>query len=360
MKAAILTGIRKIQVKDVPKPSIRADTDVLLRVSAVGICGSDLQYYSAGRIGGDVVRYPFIIGHECVAEVEETGKNSRRVQPGDRVVVDPAVYCGSCDQCRGGRPHTCLNLRFLGCPGQLDGSLAEFIVMPESQCYLLEEDTDMKRGILAEPLSIGIYAVRLLGSLPVSSIAILGSGPIGLSVALAAGDRGVRKIYMTDKIDSRLEASRRAGSIWTGNPERKDIVKDILAAEPWGLDAVFECCGDQDALYQAVELLKPGGTLMIVGIPETDRIAFDPHRIRRKEITVQNVRRQNDAIPAAIDLIGRKKASLDFLVTHSFPLEKAQEAFDLVENYRDGVIKAIISMDQFPADKPGGKISAFS
>jgi len=342
MKAALLTDIRKIEVRDVPEPSIQKETDVLLRVTAVGICGSDLQYYSTGRIGSDVVQFPFIIGHECVAEVEQVGKEVKKVNPGDRVVVDPAVSCGTCDQCRQNRPNTCRNLLFLGCPGQLEGSLAEFVVMPESNCYRLEEGIKTKWGILAEPLSIGVYAIQLLGKSPISSIAILGAGPIGLSVGLAATDIGIQKIYMTDKIDDRLEASRKAGATWTGNPDRLDIAEKIRETEPSGLDAVFECCGDQEALDQAVELLKPGGKLMIVGIPETDRVTFDAHRLRRKEITIQNVRRQNDCIPAAIDLIVRKKSDLDFMVTHSFRLEETQKAFDLVENYQDGVIKATI------------------
>jgi L-iditol 2-dehydrogenase len=342
MKAAFLTDIRKIEVRDAPEPSIQKDTDVLLRVAAVGICGSDLQYYSTGRIGSDVVHFPFIIGHECVADVQEMGKDVQKIKAGNRVVVDPAVSCGICDQCTGGRPNTCRNLRFLGCPQQLDGSLAEFIVMPESNCYLLDEGIDAKMGILVEPLSIGIYSLRLLGDFSASAIAILGAGPIGLSVGLAAADIGIPKIHMTDKIENRLEAAQKAGAAWTGNPDRSDIVTKILEIEPSGLDAVFECCGDQDALDQAVELLKPGGRLLIVGIPEADLVTFDVHKLRRKEITVHNVRRQNGCIPAAIDLIRRKITDLEFMVTHSFCLEDTQKAFDLVENYRDGVIKAII------------------
>lgn len=342
MKAAFLTDIRRIEVRDVPKPSIQTDTEVLLRVAGVGICGSDLQYYSTGRIGSDVVPFPFTIGHECVAEVQETGRDVQKIKPGDRVVVDPAVSCGTCDQCLDGRPNTCRNLRFLGCPQQLEGSLAEFIVLPESNCYLLEESIQTKMGILVEPLSIGIYSIRMLGDFSASDVAILGAGPIGLSVGLAAADIGIPKIHMTDKIDARLEAARKAGAAWTGNPDRSDIVANILEIEPAGLDAVFECCGDQEALDQAVELLKPGGRLLIVGIPEGDLVSFDVHKLRRKEITMHNVRRQNGCIPAAIDLLSRKTANFEFMVTHSFRLEDTQEAFDLVKNYRDGVIKAII------------------
>ena len=342
MKAAVLTDIRKIEMRDVPKPSILTDKDILLRVAAVGICGSDLQYYSAGRIGSDAVQFPFIMGHECVAEVKDVGKDAKKVKVGDHVVVDPAVTCGMCDQCLQGRSNTCRNLRFLGCPEQMEGSLAEFIVLPESNCYSLAEVIDKKLAILAEPLSIGIYAISLLGNSAVSSIAILGAGPIGLSVGLAAQDAGIKKNYITDKIGNRLAASRNAGAVWTGNPDLEDIVEKIMAIEPSGLDAVFECCGDQAALDQAVRLLRPGGKLMIVGIPETDRVTFDAHRLRRKEIIIQNVRRQNGCLPAAIDFIARKKSELDFMVTPAFPLERIQEAFDLVENYRDGVIKAII------------------
>jgi L-iditol 2-dehydrogenase len=337
-----LTSIRKTEVREAPEPQIENKTDVLLRVRAVGVCGSDIQYFSTGRIGKDVIQYPFIAGHECVAEVEEVGGEVKRFKPGDQVAIDPALTCGKCDQCLRGRPNTCRNLRFMGCPGQREGCLVEFIVMPESNCFPLEKNMKIERTILAEPLSIGIYSIRSLGTFQAATAGILGSGPIGLSVALAARDIGIPALYMTDKIDARLEAARKAGAIWTGNPDRSDVVKEIEALEPGGLDAVFECCGDQDALDQAVELLRPGGKLLIVGIPKTDRISFDAHKLRRKEISIQNVRRQKGCIPAAIDLIKKLNAELDFMVTHIFDLEETQKAFHLVKQYEDGVIKAII------------------
>jgi L-iditol 2-dehydrogenase len=342
MKAAALTGMRKIEVREVPAPRIENETDVLLSVSAVGLCGSDIQYYSTGRIGKVVVQYPFIVGHECVAEVEDVGSKVTGVKPGDRVAIDPAVTCGECDQCLQGRPNTCRNLRFMGYPGQMEGCLTEFILMPESNCFPVEKNMNTERSILAEPLSVGIYSIHSLGSFQASAAAILGSGPIGLSVALAARDHGIPALYMTDKINARLEAARKAGAIWTGNPDRSDIVKEIENLEARGLDTVFECCGDQDACDQAVELLRPGGKLLIVGIPETDRISFDAHKLRRKEINIQNVRRQKGCIPAAIDLIKKLNADVDFMVTHIFSLEETQKAFELVEHYEDGVIKAVI------------------
>ncbi len=344
MKCAVLTGIRKIEVREVPEPQIRKDTDVLLKTGVVGLCGSDMHYYLAQRIGNQVVQYPLTPGHECAAVVNKVGSEVKRIKPGDRVVIDPAVSCGKCDQCLRGRPNTCLNLLFLGFPGQLPGCLSEFIVMPEENCYPIEEPMSLRQAALVEPLSIGVYSVKLLDNLNAETIGILGSGPMGLSVLLAARVAGIPLVYVTDKIDERLRVARNVGADWAGNPDKSDIVTDIQKQEPSLLDAVFECCGDQEAIDQAIELLKPGGKLMILGIPLTERISFDISKLRRKEICIQNVRRQNNCTQVAIDLIKNRQVEVDFMATHFFNLEETKEAFELVSGYRDGVIKAMIQL----------------
>lgn len=343
MKAAVLTGIRKIEIREVPKPPLVKNADVLLRVGATGLCGSDIHYYKEGRIGDQMVKFPFTVGHECAGIVEKVGSAVTRLKPGDRVAVDPAVVCGACDQCLSGRPNTCRKLLYLGTPGQLPGSLCELLVMPESNCFPLAENMTLAEGVLVEPLSIGIHSFRLVEGFHPKKIAILGSGPIGLSVLLMARIYGVKKIYATDKIEERVLAARKAGAHWSGNPDREDIVAEIRGHEPDLLDAVYECCGDQSALDQAVELLKPGGRLMILGIPEEDRVSFDAHRIRRKEISIHNVRRQRNCIPEAIDLIASRKADVRFMATHEFKLKETAKAFDIVAGYREGVIKAMIT-----------------
>lgn len=342
MKAAILTGIRNVEICEVPAPQLRNETDVLLKVAVVGLCGSDIHYYLEERIGSQAVQYPFAVGHECAAVVEKVGSAVRRVKPEDRVAIDPAVSCGKCDQCLRGRPNTCRNLLFLGYPGQLQGCLSEFIVMSEENCYPIDEKMTLTQGALAEPLSIGVYAVKLLDNFKEKTIGILGSGPIGLSVLLAARVAGVPFVYVTDKIDERLKAARNVGADWIGNPDKSDIVSDIQKKEPSLLDAVFECCGDQDAIDQAIELLKPGGKLMILGIPMVERISFDISKLRRKEISIQNVRRQTNCIHTAIDLIKNREVDMDFMATHYFSLEETKDAFELVSGYHDGVIKAMV------------------
>jgi L-iditol 2-dehydrogenase len=345
VKSVVLTGIRKIEMRDKPAPQLRDDTDVLLKIKAVGICGSDIHYYSTGRIGDQIIKFPFTIGHECAAVVEKVGSSVTHVRPGDRVAIEPAISCGKCDQCKNGRRHTCRNLRFLGCPGELEGCLSEYIIMPEENCYKIKDSMTFIQGALTEPLSIGVYSATFLDNPKEKTIGILGSGPIGLCVLLASRVTGVKKIYMTDKIEDRLIAAERAGANWVGNPDLTDITREIKKMEPDQLDAVFECCGDQKALDQAVDLLKPGGKLIIVGIPESNEVSFDISKIRRKEITINNVRRQNKCTQKAIDLITCRKINVDFMATHNFKIEDTALAFEIVEGYRDGVIKATISFD---------------
>jgi L-iditol 2-dehydrogenase len=342
MKTAFLTGLRQMEIREAPEPKLTGPRDVLLRIDTVGVCGSDVHYYATGRIGSLVVEYPFVVGHECAGTVLEVGAEVTDVSVGQRVAVDPLVTCGQCDQCRAGRTHTCRHQRFLGCPGQLPGSLCEYLVMPAECCYALPDSMSLAQAVMVEPFSIGLYAQRMARARPGAKIAILGSGPIGLSVLLALRAAGEYTIYATDLIRERLEVARRCGADGVGNPRREDIVAAFSQLEPLGMDLVFECAGQQETLDQGVELLKPGGRLLMVGIPEVERVGFSIHTLRRKELRLENVRRQNQCMAPAIELIARGAVDVDQLVTHHFPLAETQAAFDLVAGYHDGVVKALI------------------
>jgi len=344
MKAVVLTGISQVELRDMPQPDIQKDTDVLLKIERVGICGSDVHYYEAGRIGSQIVEYPYIIGHECSATVKAVGNSVTRVKVGDEVAVDPAVSCHNCVQCRMGRENTCYNLRFLGTPGQLGGCLCEYIVMPQECCYPTHSRINLEQAALCEPLSIAVYSV-IQAKLPESAdIAIFGSGPIGLSTFVSAKAENVSSCYMTDKIEERIEAAEKAGATWVGNPDRQDIVKEILERQPDGVDVVFECAGQQETIDEGVDVLRPGGTLILTGIPRLERISLAIDRIRRKEIKIINIRRQNQCIQPAVDLIASGKVNVDFMITHHFSVDQAKEAFDLAAGYHDGVIKAMITL----------------
>lgn len=342
MKAMVLTGFRQIKITDRKAPVIANPDEVLIKMTSVGVCGSDVHYYRNGRIGSQVVEYPFTVGHEGAGIIEAVGPAVHSLKPGDRVAIDPAMPCHECDQCKKKRFHTCRKLKFLGCPGQAEGCLAEYLVMPAGSCIRIPDNMTLDQAALSEPLAIGMYAVHLAGEMRGKKVGILGSGPIGISVMLAAKAEGCSVVYMTDKIEPRLHLARQMGAGWTGNPDKIDIVDEIKKSEPFNLDIVFECCGQQEAADQAVKLLCPGGKLMVVGIPTFDRWSYDVDDTRRREITIQNVRRQNEMAEKTIEYIASGRIIPDKMQTHDFSFSQVAEAFELVDAYRDGVMKAMI------------------
>jgi L-iditol 2-dehydrogenase len=346
MKAMMLTGIRKIELMDIPEPQVMNPDDVKIKMTVMGICGSDIHYYTQGQIGSQKVQYPFTVGHEGAGVVTEVGSSVKKVRPGDHIAIEPAMPCWKCDQCLSGRQHTCRNLKFLGCPGQAEGCLMEYIVMPEASCFPLRGNLTPDHGAISEPFAIGVYAVKKSDANKGQNIGIFGYGPIGMSVMLASKVIGMNHIHVTDKIEERLDIARKEGASVTGNPLKENIIDKIQHIEPQGLDIAFECCGKQEAFDQAVELLKPGGKLVVVGIPEFDRWSMNVETTRRREISLQFIRRQVDCVEKALEMMGDESVNINNMVTHRFPFERSMNAFDLVTDYRDGVMKAMIDFKQ--------------
>ncbi|MDD5011336.1 MAG: zinc-binding dehydrogenase, partial [Phycisphaerae bacterium] len=270
------------------------------------------------------------------------GKAVKNVKVGDKVVVEPAVWCHKCDQCKMGRENTCRNLQFLGTPGQGDGCLCEYMVMPEQSCLPVDDKLTLVQAALCEPFTIGLYSAKQGLSQNYNSIAILGSGPIGLSCMTAAKILGAKKIYMTDKLDYRLAVAKKHGADWVGNPDKSDIVEQVNKLEPLGVDVVYECAGQQSTIDEGIKILRPGGKIVLVGIPRENRISISIDQTRRKEITIVNIRRQNRSTEESIKLLADKKVNVDFMVTHTFPFKDATKAFELASGYKDGIIKAMI------------------
>ncbi|MCX7009441.1 MAG: alcohol dehydrogenase catalytic domain-containing protein [Kiritimatiellaeota bacterium] len=344
MKAVLLTAKKVLEVREVPTPAAPKGHGVLLAIESVGVCGSDIHYYHDGRVGDQIITFPFAIGHECSATVLAVGPDAKRVKVGDRVAVEPAISCGVCDQCRAHRRHTCRKLLFLGCPGQLEGCLREQLVMPDENCFPLAPKTTLDQGALVEPLSISVYAASLGAPQRGQSVAVLGAGPIGLGVLMVLRQLGLENIYVSEPLEYRRQHAKNFGARHTFDSFTGDIADAWQQAEPLGFDVVYECCGQQTAIDDALHVLKPGGTLVLVGIPTVNRISLAMDYARRKEITLRNVRRQNDSVVPALKYIESGAIPMHKLQTHVFPVAQAAEAFDLVANYRDGVIKAMIRL----------------
>jgi L-iditol 2-dehydrogenase len=346
VKTLVLTGIRKIEMIDRPQPQIMNPDDVLIRIKSVGVCGSDVHYFTEGKIGTQVVEFPFALGHECSGIVVATGFSAKRVKVGDLVAIDPSVHCGTCDQCLSGRPHTCRNNRFLGCPGQLEGCLSEYIVMPEFTCFTLNEKFSATIGALIEPLTIGTYSVEMAKTdLTGKTIGIFGAGPIGLSVLMVLKTISTGAVFCFEPLDFRRKMAENLGADYSFNPLEVSAYESTMEIEPLLLDVVFECSGQQKAVDDAIKIVKPGGKLVLVGIPPEAKFTFDMDLMRRKEIAIQNIRRQNHCVEKAIQLIANG-LPVGQMVTHHFPPEGTQQAFDLVSKYQDGVIKAMIDFTE--------------
>lgn len=346
MRAAQLTGIRKLAINAIPDPAIVHAGEVLVRVKAIGICGSDVHNYVEGGIGARKLVYPFIPGHEASGEVVAVADDVSSVAPGDRVMIEPAMHCGTCDQCQAGRFNTCRHIQFLSSAGELQGCMCEYVVVPAPNCFRIPDGMSYEEASVAEPLSIAIYSVRQSIVLsPETPVAILGAGPIGLCTLLAARQAGAERVYVTDRIPERLQMARQLGACVTGSPDDPGLETRMHEAEPLDFPVVFECCGQQDALDQAIRLLRPGGKLVITGIPEGSRISLCIDLLRRNELTVYNVRRQNQCVDPALEMIASGKIDIKPLITHRVPLEQAGQAFDTVAAYADGVIKAMIVND---------------
>jgi L-iditol 2-dehydrogenase len=346
MKAARLTGLRELVIDEIASPEIENAGDVLVRVCAVGICGSDVHNYVEGGTGSRKVVYPFIPGHEAAGEVLEVGRSVTKVKPGDRIMIEPAFFCGECDQCLAGRFNTCRKIMFLSSAAELQGCMCEKIVIPEQNCFVINDRLSFAEATLAEPLSIALHSVKTLGCMKAGSdVGILGCGPVGLCTQLAAIAEGAGAVYVSDPIKHRYELAGELGAAWSGSPEQSDVVQNIMSRSPLGLDIVFECSGSPAALDQAVDLLKPGGTLVITGIPVASRISMSIDLLRRKEITIRNVRRQNRMEAAALELLASQSHTFAKLITHRFPLAEAQDAFELAASYANGVVKAMVMLD---------------
>ena len=343
MKAARLYGPRDLRVEDVPRPEPQAG-DLLIRVCAVGICGSDVHYYEDGGIGENRVTEAHELGHEFAGVVAALGPGVEGPPVGTRVAVEPAIHCGTCEFCLEGNPNLCPHILFVSTP-PTRGSLVEYIAHPAALVFPLPEDIDFADGAMLEPLGVAIHTVNLAKLRPGDTAAVLGSGPIGLLTIQMARLGGVRRVYATDLIPERLAMAQRMGAdevLHAGEADPVAWVEELTGGR--GVDVVFEAAWAAETVAQATAMAKPGGRVVIAGIPSEDILSFPASEARRKGLTIKLVRRMKHTYPRSIALVQQGLMDVRSLITHRFPLTEAREAFELAAARADGVVKALVEM----------------
>lgn len=329
-----------LQFHDEPVPEPGAD-EVLIRVGSVGICASDVHYYKEGRIGDQVVESPIILGHEFSGTVAKVGANVKTLVEGARVAVDPAWPCGECAICKEGYTNLCPKVRFFGTP-PIDGALREYLAWPAELCVQVSDETSLDEAAMIEPLAVGVYGVDLAEMAGGETVAVLGVGAIGLSVLQAARVAGAGKIIVSEPIAERRELAGKLGADVVIDPRAVDSTKAIIDETGVGVEIAFECAGMPDAVWQTVEVVKPKGRVVIVGIPEKDEYAFGASLCRRKELNVQFVRRSRDTSERSVEMVERGLIDVRSYATHHFPLDRAGEAIELAAKKTDGVVRAVV------------------
>ncbi|ETK37214.1 zinc-binding dehydrogenase [Microbispora sp. ATCC PTA-5024] len=318
MTAARLHGVQDLRLHHEPTP-VPGPGESLVRVTAVGLCGSDLHWYTEGGIGDATLRRPLVVGHEF-AGVIEGGPRA-----GTRVAVDPAIPCGVCATCRTGWHNLCPDVRFAG-HGMLDGALRELMAWPDDLLHPLPDALSDADGAMLEPLGVALHAADL-GHLKLGApVAVIGCGPIGLLLVQLARLAGASTVVAVDPLPHRREAALRLGAdhaLTPGNATPE--VWEELAGP--GAEVAFEAAGNDDAVLTSLAAARPGGRVVLAGIPDDDRTSFPASLARRKGLTLALVRRMNATYPRAARLVESGRIDVSSLVTERFPLSRAEQAF---------------------------------
>ncbi len=326
MRAARLHGPRDVRVHDEDRPIPRPG-EALVRVEAVGLCGSDLHWFEEGGIGGTRITRPIVPGHEMAGRTED----------GRLVAIEPAIPCGRCSLCAEGHPNLCPTIRFSG-HGDQDGSMREWMVWPSDNLIALPEGFTATDGAMLEPLGVAIHTVDLAHLRPGSSVGVFGAGPIGLFCLQVAKAAGASRLVATDLASRphRLEAAGALGAGAFPAEEGREVNAIREAVGGYGLDVAIEAAGAQGAVDAAVEAVRPGGRVVLAGIPGEERTSVRASSARRKGLTIVFVRRMKHTYPRAIALAAAGRVNLREMVTHRFTLAEAARAFE-VAALREGV-----------------------
>ena len=330
MKAAVLTKKMEMEIRELPIPS-PLENEVIVNVKACGICGTD-QHIFHGQPGSASVEYPIVLGHELSGEVVNIGKKVTKFKIGDRVSIDPNIYCGECEYCRGNRQHLCENLQAIGVTR--DGGMGEYCAVPSVNCYIIPDEISFEEGAMIEPLGCVLHGLSQINIWPGASVLIVGGGYIGLMMLQMAKIYGAFPIVVSEP-----DITKHKLAIQLGGDEV--ITPDQLTQNTKGFDIVIECVGRKESMEQAVKMAKKGGNILLFGVAAPDmKIELSPFDIFSKELNIKGSFINPHTHDHAISLVQQGKIQIKPLLSHSFRLEDIPT---IMNDYRKmNVMKGII------------------
>lgn len=317
MRANILKGIGDVSVQEVPRPQLEPD-QVLVRVAAVGVCGSDVHYFHEGRIGSFVVDSPLILGHEASGEIVEVGADVDPARVGERVSIEPQRPCRRCEYCKSGAYNLCTSMEFYATP-PIDGAFAEFVAIQADFAHRIPETMSLEAAALCEPLSVAIWSNRKAATAPGSRVLVTGAGPVGILTAQVARVFGAAEVVVSDVAEKRREQALRFGATRVVDPLTEDV------AEGGEFDVYIDASGAPAAVRAGILALAPLGRAVLVGMGPDD-VSLPVSRIQSRELLVTGVFRYANTWPLAIELASTGQVDLDGLVTGRFGLDEVESA----------------------------------
>lgn len=339
MKAVQVVKPGELKVIDVKKPTINEHENVLIKMKAAGICGSDMGIYHGTNAAAT---YPRIIGHEIVGVVEDVGENVKSLKRGDRVIVDQVVNCGHCYACRKGRGNVCGNLKVRGV--HIDGGYEEYLAVPEHDCYLLPDSLSDVEAVMIEPTTIAIQSCSRAELCEEDTLLILGYGALGSSILKIARLSGAQ-IIVADVVEEKLQEALKNGAKYVINIAKEDVVERVKElTDGYGSTVSIDAACVKDSLLTVLKATGNAGRVITMGfaVAPTEVNQF---LITSKELDVRGSRLQNRKFQKAIDLIKEGKLDLSGTVSHTYPFEKAQEAFDFEDSKDPSMRKVVLTFE---------------
>ena len=337
-RALVLEEKGRLSLRDFPLDETLGPTDVRVAVHTVGVCGSDVHYYTHGRIGPFVVREPMVLGHETSGVVTEVGAGVRHLAVGDRVCMEPGIPNMESKAARLGAYNVDPDVRFWATP-PVHGCLTPSVVHPAAFTYRLPDHVGFAEGAMVEPFAIGMQAATRARIRPGDVALVTGAGPIGIMCALAALAGGCARVYISDLVAEKLAVAARYDNVIPIDASREDPARHLRdATGGWGADVVIECAGAAASVGTALEAVAPAGCVVWVGMP-VDPVPVDLVLAQSKEIRMETVFRYANMYDRAIALIGSGKVDLKPLISETFPFEQSIAAFDRAVEARPGDVK---------------------